>query len=377
MPVPLSSVTAFTEAISMVGIGSQTGVYWAGRATLVSRFEDLQIYDRAFRAFWLADPSQMSLGKQVVVPVTLVTDDSEHTEGLSKNDNERPGITLTVRYSNMEVLREKDFSKCTDEELTELAQAMRELDMSAALRRTRRMSPASSQGSRFDVRATVRHALRTEGEPVIRRWLQCRTRPRRLVLLCDVSGSMEPYSRALLRFMHLAMSRKSQVEAFTLGTRLTRISRELATHDPDAALAKAAKAVPDWGGGTRLGEQLALFNSHWGSRGLARGSVVVILSDGWDRGSTETLEAEMARLARNAYRVIWVNPLKATAGYEPLVRGMAAALPYIDQFLDGHCFASLEALAKAITVESTTKGSFGSTRSAAATRHNPEKYHAA
>jgi hypothetical protein len=169
-----------------------------------------------------------------------------------------------------------------------------------------------------------------------------------VVLLCDVSGSMEPYSRALLRFLHAAVVGRGQIEAFALGTRLTRITRELTSRDPDAALAKAARAVPDWSGGTRLGEGLRAFNTEWGVRGMARGAVVVILSDGWDRGDPSVLREQMERLSRVAWKVVWVNPLKASPGYAPLAAGMAAALPYVDEFVEGHSLDSLERLAEVI-----------------------------
>ena len=168
------------------------------------------------------------------------------------------------------------------------------------------------------------------------------------MLLCDVSGSMEPYARALLRFLHAAVVGRGRVEAFALGTRLTRITRELSSRDPDAALGAAARRVVDWSGGTRLGEGLREFNDQWGVRGMARGAVVVILSDGWDRGDPEVLGEQMARLARVAHRIVWVNPLKATPGTRPLARGMAAALPYVDEFVEGHSLASLEHLAEVI-----------------------------
>ena len=174
-------------------------------------------------------------------------------------------------------------------------------------------------------------------------------RPRRIILICDVSGSMEPYSRALLRFLHTAVVGRGRIEAFALGTRLTRITRELSSRDPDAALAKAARSVPDWSGGTRLGEGLRAFNDQWGVRGMARGSVVVVLSDGWDRGDPALLTEQMQRLQRVAYRTVWVNPLKASPGYAPLAAGMAAALPYVDEFVEGHSLDSLRTLAEVIS----------------------------
>jgi uncharacterized protein with von Willebrand factor type A (vWA) domain len=192
--------------------------------------------------------------------------------------------------------------------------------------------------------------MRTAGVPIRRSWRSPVERPRRLVLLLDVSGSMEPYARGLARFAHAAvMSRRSgRVEVFTIGTRLTRITRELTRRDPDTALTRAAHSVRDWSGGTRLGVSLQEFNDAWGVRGLARGAIVVICSDGWDRGDPALIGAEMRRLARVARRVVWVNPLKASPGYAPLARGMAAALPYVDQFVEGHAVSSLERLAEII-----------------------------
>jgi uncharacterized protein with von Willebrand factor type A (vWA) domain len=174
-----------------------------------------------------------------------------------------------------------------------------------------------------------------------------------LVLLLDVSGSMEPYARALLRFVHAAVAGRQRVEAFALGTRLTRMTRELGSRDPDQAISRAAASVVDWSGGTRLGEGLRRFNDDWGVRGMARGAIVVILSDGWDRGEPELLAEQMARLARIAERIVWVNPLKVTPGYAPLARGMAAALPYVDDFVEGHSIAALEELARVIAQAGT------------------------
>jgi uncharacterized protein with von Willebrand factor type A (vWA) domain len=224
-----------------------------------------------------------------------------------------------------------------------------DLRLAGALRRSRRQVRSARLRGRPDVRRTVRRALRAGGEPVSRAFREPARRPRRLVLLCDVSGSMEPYARALVRFLHAAVVGGVKVEAFALGTRLTRITRELSSRDPDAAIAAAARRVLDWSGGTRLGDGLRAFNDQWGMPGMARGAVVVILSDGWDRGDPAVLGEQMARLHRVAHRVVWVNPLKATPGYAPLAQGMAAALPYVDEFVEGHSLASLETLAKVVT----------------------------
>jgi uncharacterized protein with von Willebrand factor type A (vWA) domain len=206
------------------------------------------------------------------------------------------------------------------------------------------MQRVRSRRGRPDVGRTVRAGMRRGGEITGLERRAPGARPRRVVLLLDVSGSMEPYARALARFLHVAVAGRRRVEAFAVGTRLHRITRELSTRDPDAALAAAAARVTDWSGGTRLGEGLRRFNDEWGMRGAARGAVVVIMSDGWDRGDPALLEEQMVRLRRVAHRVIWVNPLKASEGYAPLARGMAAALPYVDDFVEGHSLASVEAL---------------------------------
>jgi len=199
------------------------------------------------------------------------------------------------------------------------------------------------------VRRTVRRALRSGGEPIVRSYTEPGERTRRIVLLLDVSGSMEPYARAFVRFLHAAVVSRTRVEAFALGTRLTRVTRELASRDPDAAVHAAARRVVDWSGGTRLGEGLRAFNDMWGMRGMARGAIVVVFSDGWDRGEPAVLEEQMARLARVAHRIVWVNPLKASPGYAPLAQGMAAALPYVDDFVEGHSLAALEELTEVIS----------------------------
>lgn len=193
--------------------------------------------------------------------------------------------------------------------------------------------------------------MRTRGEPIDRAFRQQSEQARRLVLLLDISGSMEDYARALLRFVHASIVARRRVEAFALGTRLTRLTRELSTRDPDRAFDAASSAVADWSGGTRLGESLRKFNDEWGVRGMARGAVVVVMSDGWDRGAPEDMAEQMQRLHRVAHRVVWVNPLKATEGYAPLAQGMAAALPHVDAFIEGHSLAALNKLARVISNE--------------------------
>jgi uncharacterized protein len=218
-------------------------------------------------------------------------------------------------------------------------------------RRSRRQkrSKGNRATRRPDIRRTVRQALRTEGMPINRAFLEPAKKPRRLVLVLDVSGSMESYARALLRFGQAAVIGRGRVEVFALGTRLTRLTRELSSRDPDRALEQAAARVIDWSGGTRLGEGMREFNDRWAIRGMGRGAVVVVLSDGWDRGDPAVLGEQMERLKRVTFRLVWVNPLKAAPGYAPLARGMAAALPHVDEFIEGHSLASLTELAHIVS----------------------------
>ena len=346
LDVPVGATITFAEALAAVGVDRRDAVYWAGRTTLLRRPEDLALYDRAFDAWW-ADRLAVELAGTVARELVLAfdadaADDDEH----DSVDESSDGDTVAVRYSRAEVLRTRDFALYTPDEFVEARRLMSDLRLTGALRRSRRTRPSSRGRGRPDLRRTVRRALRSGGEPIHRAFVEPSSRPRRLVLLCDVSGSMEPYSHALVRFLHAAVVGRARVEAFALGTRLTRITRELSSRDPDAAMAAAAGRVLDWSGGTRLGDDLRQFNDEWGVRGMARGAVVVILSDGWDRGEPAVLAEQMARLQRVAHRVVWVNPLKASPDFAPLARGMAAALPYVDEFVEGHSLASLEHLAE-------------------------------
>ncbi len=347
MTVPTGSVALFVEALDAVDPLDGDHVYWAARVVLVKRPEDIDAFDRAFASFWLgrtgnSAPIAVPVDERIVVDCTEPTADTLTAEPPS-------AATAVLRYSPLEVLRRKDFGDYTAADFAEAQQLMARLRATAPMRRSRRRRPARRRRSHApDIRATVRRALRTGGEPVRRAWYAPSLQPRRLVLLCDVSGSMDQYSRALLRFMHAAVAGRRRVEAFAMGTRLTRLTRELSSRDPDQALKRAGVAVADWSGGTRLGDSLRAYNDGWGMRGMSRGAVVVILSDGWERGDPTVIADQMARLSRVAYRVVWVNPLKASPGYAPLARGMAAALPYIDQLV-GHNLNALEELVEIVS----------------------------
>ncbi len=350
LEVSLSSALLYAEALSVCDVSSRSSLYWAGRCSLVHRFEDVAVYDAVFGSFWLGEALKtVGDATALSVPLILQIDDGDDDPGVE--DEQQPGTdsdVITVRYSATETLAAKDFADYSDEELEEARRLMTRLRFAGPTRPSRRLEPARGCRGQLDVRRTVRAAMRAGGETVHMARRVTGHRSRRLVLLLDVSGSMERYARALLRLLHAAVTGRSRVEAFALGTRLTRLTRELSSRDPDQAMRAASASVLDWSGGTRLGAGLRSFNDEWGCRGMARGALVVILSDGWDRGDPADMSEQMQRLARVADRVVWVNPLKASTGYAPLARGMAAALPHVDDFVDGHNLESLERLAELV-----------------------------
>jgi uncharacterized protein with von Willebrand factor type A (vWA) domain len=346
LEVTTGSMAQYAAALDAVGVDSRDRVYWAGRATLVHRPEDIPTYDAAFSAFWDRSSVAGTRDRSENEMVEVLRDD-EDVPADDPGDEAPAGRTIEVRWSPTEVLRHEDLASVSDAERDELHRLLDRLRFSGSRRRARRRRRPGPSG-RLDLRRTVAQAMRSGGEPLRLAWSEPGERRRRVVLLVDVSGSMHAYARALLRFAHAAVLARSDIEVFSLGTRLTRLTRHLATHDPDAALVHATAAVADWSGGTRLGDTIGEFADRWGVRGLARGAIVVVLSDGWDRGDASVLGEHMARLGRVAHRVVWVNPLKATPGYAPLAAGMAAALPHVDEFLEGHSVASLEQLAEVI-----------------------------
>jgi uncharacterized protein with von Willebrand factor type A (vWA) domain len=348
--VPTSSTIAFGEALAVTGLDDRDTTFWAGRATLVRRPEDNELYDRAFAVFWdhavMADDAPT---EDDLVQITLAIDEGDDGGGDPDTAEPSDDPVIELRFSAAEVLRAKDFAEYTRDELVEAQHLMARLRLVGSPRTSLRLTATHARTDRPDLRRTVRAAMRSGGEPMRRHFRKPTTRNRRLVLLLDVSGSMEPYARALIRFVHAAVAGRQKVEAFALGTRLTRLTRELSSRDPDEALRRAGRRVADFGGGTRLGEGLEAFNDQWGQRGMARGAIVVILSDGWDRGDPAVLGEQMQRLRRVAHKVVWVNPLKVTPGYAPLARGMAAALPHVDAFVEGHSIEAIEELARVIS----------------------------
>ncbi|NUT25931.1 MAG: VWA domain-containing protein, partial [Streptomyces sp.] len=336
-------VHAFLGAVDALRPGMRADVYWAGRLTLCGDRDDLERYDRVFAACFDAGKPAGRHGVPAPAPrLRLVVREALADGRREEGDDVEQAPPVAAFASSAEVLRHRDVA---DLDAAERAQ-VRRLLAAFALRGETRRSPRRRPARRgaVDPHRTVRELLRHGGEPALLRRHTRTERPRRVVLLVDVSGSMTPYADALLRFAHAA-ARGGRTEVFTIGTRLTRVTREMSHRDPDLAMAAVAAAVPDWRGGTRLGELLRAFLDRWGQRGMARGAVVVVLSDGWERDDPELLGNQMRRLHRLAHRVIWANPRKARPGYAPLAAGMAAALPSVDAFVEGHSVAALERLA--------------------------------
>jgi uncharacterized protein len=345
--VGTGEIEAGARAMTAVDASDRGDVYLALRAVLCSRRTDHPVFDSAFTAvFGDADagdrpqPPELPPGVELALPRVA----TPPPEGAQPN-KVAPTDMRPAAYSEIELLQDKDFAHYTDQERRQARLVIMRLAQHMPMREARRTRATRRRGVRPDLQATVRASLRHLGEPLERRWHAHVQGPRKLVLVCDVSGSMAPYARMLLQYLHAAVATHRRVEAFVFGTRLTRVTHELGVRDPDRALDRAAAAVVDWSGGTRIGDAMSTLNRVHGRR-LGRGSVIVILSDGWDRGDPALLASEMARLQRSSYRTIWLNPLKAAADYEPLARGMAAALPHTDHFMAGNSLRSLAELAQ-------------------------------
>jgi len=328
--------------LDLVELACQEDVYWVLRQTLVSRQEELDVFDRAFRAWFLRAPTAPAVRRSELQVVRLERRGTGKTARQAGAGEEREEAALG--WSPEELLREKDFAELEREEFQRIGRLMEELAATRPQRRSRRLR-RHRQGGELDMRRLVRASLATGGDAADRAFRRRIHVPRKLVVICDVSGSMEAYSRALVLFLHALVRSGRGVETFAFGTRLTRLTPELRGRDPERALEAAARRVVDWSGGTRIGASLKAFNDEWGRRALTRGAVVLIVSDGWEREDAALVGHEMARLARQAYAVVWVNPLKGHPDYQPLAGGMRAALPYVDRFLPGHNLASLEELA--------------------------------
>jgi uncharacterized protein with von Willebrand factor type A (vWA) domain len=355
LPVGTGRILTFCRAVAALDRLDRRGVYWAGRVAMVARKEDLAAYDAAFDHWFPAELNDVLEEIAGWVPATPAQQGIEvlFDEGFQEErwdpsqgaeDGEAP---IGVLASGAEMLRAKSFDELSEAERLQAHHIIRALAVHLPHRRSRRYRP-SPYGRRFDLRRTLRASLRTQGEPFRRAWRARRVRARPLVLILDVSGSMSAYSRALMQFGFAAMRAGRRVEVFCFGTRLTRVTRALARSEPDDALRQVAATVVDWNGGTRIGASLKELLDRWSQHVAMRGAVVVLCSDGLERGDPALLAGQVARLSRLAHRLIWVNPLKGSPRYEPLARGMAAAMPHLDVFVAGHNLASLEALCEVL-----------------------------
>jgi len=347
-----TQILDLVEALNHIDIRRREDFKNTTRTILINKHEHLPLFDRAFDLFWQARAKgqlqEIDLGSLLQRPpepekMTEVAHNAEQEGDGPERESDEPIIETIYTYSSREVLREKDFSELTPEEMQEIKLLMQRVDWKLEQRRTRRKSRAP-HGTYLDMRRTFRQNLRFGGEPLQLTWRRRKLKRRPLVVICDISGSMERYSRVLLKFIYMISNGLENVEAFVFSTRLTRITRYLRGRDVDAALDQVSASVHDWAGGTRIGEALKTFNYEWGRRVLGQGAIVLIISDGWDRGDIELLRQEMDRLQLSAQRLIWLNPLLGSENYEPLTRGIQAALPYIDDFLPVHNLASLEQL---------------------------------
>ncbi len=372
-------VVEVAESLPIINVGRMDEFYTFLKISLVSKHEQEAIFNQAFLYFWRPrggetpnevplEPDRKHGRRTLALPQHRKADD-EHAatrfrlranpagqrhpasrlaqaRRQRRDDDDEEGQRART-YSQDEVLRRKDFEQFTWEELQEARAMMSRMRWRLGERNTRRLRPAR-HGAQLDLRRTFRRSLRTGGEPIVLARRTIRRKPRPLVIICDISGSMSLYSRLLLHFVHTVSNGLSNVETFVFATRLTRITRQLARRDVDAAIEDVTKSVQDWSGGTRIGESLRTFNYLWARRVLGRGAVVLIISDGWDRGDVRILAEEMARLRRNCHRLIWLNPLLGQDDYRPVTAGMRTALPFIDNFLPANTLDSLLALGRAL-----------------------------
>ena len=369
--VSTRQVLDLVEALEHVPISSRPDFYHTCRALLVNRHEDFLVFDQAFQILWQMESSEEGGGgpaagdraRRLRLPSQELGSDGKGgggdrrapVEGEGEGEEEELSLAPVMAYSPDEVLRHKDFGEMTWEEIHAAKQAIASLEWKLGERRTRRLR-ASGKG-RLNLRRVVRDNLRHGGEPIHLSFRQRVYRPRGLVVLCDVSGSMERYSRMLLHFVHALTHglKDTNVEVFTFGTRLTRITRHLRYKDVDESLDEVGAAVGDWSGGTRIGEAVRTFNFLWARRVLGRGAVVLVISDGWDRGDLNLLAQEIHRLQRSTYRLIWLSPLLGSDNYQPVQRGIATILPCVDDFLPVHNLVSLEQLAHVLSHVATQR----------------------
>ena len=354
LTVGTGDVVTYIEAAAVLSPSDLLDLYWAGRAALVTRRDDIPPYDRAFRAYFLgedspaAGPLRLTAQARAQASAALVMPATD--PGPDEDTRDRQEQRLGLMASDVAALKQRSFASCTPDELAALRRIMRTMKLTPPRRRTRR-ARAALKGTVPDLRNTIRNEIRLIAQSAPLLYRQRTTRLRPLILVLDVSGSMADYSRHLLQFAHTARHAAARVEVFCFGTRLTRITRQLRARNIDLALRRAGESVTEWESGTRIGESLDDFIRRWGRAGMCRGAVVVICSDGLDRGDPELLAAAMERLARLAYRVVWLNPHKGeNRDFRPSTVGMMVVAPHVDLLLSGHDLASLEELAALLPV---------------------------
>lgn len=364
-------IMTFIDATRHIGVHDRRIFREAAETSMVTRKEDIPIFHEVFDRYWqpkrrmqssteeltdyeeitpeeaeaMMDGEEMPGEGEGMMSDTVEGMVSDDGDGGEPGDEDADGAESVLTYSAAEALRTKDFSEFTDEEMIQARRIMDRLEWEIGQRKSRR-KVASPKGRFIDYRKTMRKSLQTGGVPLKIHERKVKDKPRALVVICDISGSMDRYSRLLLHFIHTIENDMAKVEAFVFGTRLTRITRMLKNRPIDEAVERVSSEVQDWAGGTRIGESIQAFNQEWARRVLRNGAVVLIISDGWDRGDPELLGNEMSRLQRSSYRLIWLNPLLGSPRYQPLTRGMQAALPFIDDFLPVHNLESLELLAE-------------------------------
>jgi uncharacterized protein len=375
VPMTAERAARFAEALALVKPVSRRRLYWTARAVLVTDSAQVKAFDSVFASvFGTREPPPRFEPDQVQTvpappaespaPEHRTVRKSSGATGLRVSDvsrapsGDREGrdageAAVPMAPSDDEVLRGKRFDALAPEELAQLYRLMGRLEVATPRRRTRR-SERDRRGERMDMRRTLRGSMRTAGDPIRLSRRRRRVVPRRMVMLCDISGSMEPYARAYLQFLTCAAGSGPNAETFVFATRLTRLTRALRSRSPERAIQRAAAAAPDWSSGTRIGDALKAFNDRHGRRGMARGAVVVILSDGWERGDPALVAREMERLSRLAYRIVWVNPRAGASGFSPRAGGMAAALPHCDALVSGHSLEALDEVVQAIGAEHWT-----------------------
>jgi uncharacterized protein with von Willebrand factor type A (vWA) domain len=365
LPVAAGRAVRFADALAVVRPVSRRRLYWTARSVFVSDRSQVAAFDAVFTSVFgsragSTDPETPDAERSEPAPADSAATPRPGSDGaaagkaavnagsaIGERDDVVGDAPVPLLASDEDVLRAKRFDALTPDEIARLPDLMSRLALATPRRRTRR-SQRRRHGQRLDLRRTMRASMRTGGDPIRIARRQRRVVARRIVLLCDISGSMEPYARAYLQFLVCAAGAGPRAEAFVFATRLTRVTRALGARNPDRAIERAAATAPDWSGGTRIGDALKQFNDRHGRRGMARGAVVVILSDGWERGDPDVVARELERLSRLAYRIAWVNPRIAAPGFAPRAGGMAAALPFCDALVSGHTLQALEEVAEAI-----------------------------